>query len=194
LASLELSRDLMPLGVALCRLHRVAKQCKLLSSAPLRCFSLPSLCLRPLIQDRFLLASPHTLPQPHAHRVGPKSLLRWVRLLTTHAVETAGQHSFSDALEARRHVVRAFCSFKAWLIAGRLVVSVSDASVNGLTLHDALSDREDRIHFHNFTVFVDIPSKDIAADDCCNTDGAQNGQYVPFFFVLCLPLADLSTT
>ncbi len=34
---------------------------------------------------------------------------------------------------------------------GRLVVSVSNAEIAGLTLHDALGNQENRAHYHNFT-------------------------------------------
>ena len=60
---------------------------------------------------------------------------------------------------------------------GRVIVSVSNPSVSGLTLHEALSDRQDVSHFHNYSATISIPSLNLAADSCCNTDGAQNGEY-----------------
>ncbi len=39
---------------------------------------------------------------------------------------------------------------------GRLIVSVTDPSIAGLTLHDALNDREDRSHVHNYTAVVTL--------------------------------------
>ena len=39
---------------------------------------------------------------------------------------------------------------------GRIIVSVTDPSIAGLTLHDALNDREDRSHVHNYTAVVTL--------------------------------------
>jgi hypothetical protein len=47
---------------------------------------------------------------------------------------------------------------------GRLIVSVNNPAIAGLTLYEALADREDRSHSHNYTGSVSIPSKNIAAD------------------------------
>jgi hypothetical protein len=62
---------------------------------------------------------------------------------------------------------------------GRLVVSVVDPTVAGLTVNDPLGDQENREHQHPYSGNFTLPSKNIAALDCCDTDGANNGDF-PF--------------
>eukprot|EP00300_Choanocystis_sp_HF-7_P039863 c6210_g1_i1.p1 GENE.c6210_g1_i1~~c6210_g1_i1.p1 ORF type:complete len:389 (-),score=55.81 c6210_g1_i1:31-1197(-) len=60
---------------------------------------------------------------------------------------------------------------------GRLIVSVTDSSIAGVTVNPPLGDREDRTHSHPFTTSIHIPEKDVAAIDCCNNDGGHQGDY-----------------
>lgn len=60
---------------------------------------------------------------------------------------------------------------------GRLIVSVVDASTNGLTVGNALADKEDRMHTHPFTGSATLPSKHVAAVGCCNDEAAGHGTY-----------------
>jgi hypothetical protein len=52
---------------------------------------------------------------------------------------------------------------------GRLVVSVTDASVAGLTVGEPLGPEEDRVHSHEFTTTLTLPSKQVSAIACCDT-------------------------
>lgn len=61
---------------------------------------------------------------------------------------------------------------------GRLIVAVSDATLGGVTVNAPLADREDRTHSHPFATIVDVPSKNLAAINCCDDQGAQSGQYL----------------
>jgi len=60
---------------------------------------------------------------------------------------------------------------------GRLVLSVSDAADAGVTVQTPLKDQEDRTHTHPYSTVFNLPSKSVAAIDCCNDQGACNGQY-----------------
>lgn len=60
---------------------------------------------------------------------------------------------------------------------GRLVVSVVDAEAVGVTVNQALGDREDRTHIHSYSTQATFPQKDVAAIGCCNNQGAQHGAY-----------------
>lgn len=60
---------------------------------------------------------------------------------------------------------------------GRLIVAVEDASIAGITVGTPLGDREDRAHTHGYATTVTLPSKHIAADGCCNGQGAAQGTY-----------------
>jgi len=60
---------------------------------------------------------------------------------------------------------------------GRLIVSVSSAGNAGVTVNQPLQDQEDRVHSHTFETYLDLPSKSVAAIDCCNNQGACNDQY-----------------
>lgn len=60
---------------------------------------------------------------------------------------------------------------------GRLIVSVSDPSLVGVTVNQPLADQEDRSHQHTFNAIVNVPQKDIAAIGCCNNQGAAHGDY-----------------
>jgi len=62
--------------------------------------------------------------------------------------------------------------------SGRLIVSVANSTVAGITVNTPLSDQEDRVHLHAYTTSVTLNSKNIAADDCCNGLGACSGTYV----------------
>eukprot|EP01094_Clydonella_sp_ATCC50884_P016831 TRINITY_DN2838_c0_g1_i2.p2 TRINITY_DN2838_c0_g1~~TRINITY_DN2838_c0_g1_i2.p2 ORF type:complete len:264 (-),score=63.52 TRINITY_DN2838_c0_g1_i2:748-1539(-) len=60
---------------------------------------------------------------------------------------------------------------------GRLLVSVSQAGQGGVTVNTPMKDREDRTHAHSYTAPLELPQKNIAADDCCNGQGACSGPY-----------------
>lgn len=46
-----------------------------------------------------------------------------------------------------------------------------------MTVNQPLLPQEDRIHEHPFSTEFDLPSKAIAADGCCNDQGASSGTY-----------------
>lgn len=58
---------------------------------------------------------------------------------------------------------------------GRLIVSVTDGGVGGLTVGTALGDAEDRVHTHTYAGNLSLPSKNLAADPCCDEQGAAAG-------------------
>lgn len=58
---------------------------------------------------------------------------------------------------------------------GRLIVSVTDGNASGLILGDPLGDQEDRGHLHSFEGTLPLSERHIAAIDCCNDQGAANG-------------------
>jgi len=60
---------------------------------------------------------------------------------------------------------------------GRLIVSVADASHAGITVNFPLNDQEDRIHRHSYSTSLNLRSKSVAAINCCNNQGACNGDY-----------------
>lgn len=62
---------------------------------------------------------------------------------------------------------------------GRLLVSVTNPTDGGITVGDALADQEDRLHSHAYSATLDLPYKEISADDCCNSQGACAGTYTP---------------
>lgn len=61
--------------------------------------------------------------------------------------------------------------------AGRLVVSVINASFVGGTVGTPLGDQEDRQHTHALSGTFSLPSKHISGDSCCDTQGAGNGNF-----------------
>ena len=64
---------------------------------------------------------------------------------------------------------------------GRVVVSVIDASVAGLTVGAALGPEEDRLHNHSFSGTFTLPSKHIAAPSGGDDKvGAESGAAFPF--------------
>ena len=64
---------------------------------------------------------------------------------------------------------------------GRLIVSVTDASLAGLTVGAALGAEEDRTHTHNFSGTFTLPSKHLAAVEGGNDRvGAESGAKFPF--------------
>jgi len=70
---------------------------------------------------------------------------------------------------------------KGWseleIARGRLVLSVADGSEAGVTVNQPLGPQEDRVHEHVYSTSIDIPSKSVAAIDCCNDQGAGNGNF-----------------
>lgn len=58
---------------------------------------------------------------------------------------------------------------------GRLIVSVKDATLAGITVNAPLADREDRVHSHSYSSSVTVPEKQIAAASCCNNQAAHHG-------------------
>lgn len=62
-------------------------------------------------------------------------------------------------------------------MTGRLIVSVTDGSISGLTVNNPLGDREDRAHTHSYAGNLGLPSKHIAADSCCDTQGGSAGNH-----------------
>jgi len=60
---------------------------------------------------------------------------------------------------------------------GRLIVSVSDGMLGGLTVNDALANLEDRTHSHEIESQVTLDTKSVSAIGCCNPDGACHGTY-----------------
>jgi len=60
---------------------------------------------------------------------------------------------------------------------GRLLVSVTDSTQAGITVNPPLVDQEDRKHTHKYLTSVQVPSKAVAAIDCCNNQAACNGIY-----------------
>ena len=61
---------------------------------------------------------------------------------------------------------------------GRLVLSVVDPVQGGTTLGESLAAATAPTHSHPYQVTVTLQEKNIAADSCCNSQGACNGAYV----------------
>lgn len=60
---------------------------------------------------------------------------------------------------------------------GRVIVSVDDAKIAGLTVGEPLKDGEDPTHTHSTVGTYSVDSQHVAADGCCNTEGAHSGSY-----------------
>ena len=89
---------------------------------------------------------------------------------------------------------------------GRLVLSVKEKKWVGKTVGSPLEDQEDRPHRHHFMLTTSLPAKGVAANACCNWEGAESGFYrsdvygssgksqLPFYQALfCQMLEDTTT-
>lgn len=60
---------------------------------------------------------------------------------------------------------------------GRLIVSVTNFELAGVTVNTPLGDQEDRTHTHTYTTTANFPEHEVAAIGCCNNQGAGHGEY-----------------
>tara|TARA_R110002050_G_scaffold87925_3_gene186037 strand:+ start:2544 stop:3422 length:879 start_codon:yes stop_codon:yes gene_type:complete len=74
------------------------------------------------------------------------------------------------------YLILIFTSF-ILLLHPRIVVSVDDGTVQGITVNNPLANLEDRTHTHTISENIHLDVKSISAIGCCNPDGACNGDY-----------------
>jgi hypothetical protein len=147
----------------------------LFQTSPLQCNA--SKVNRKLIESSLLFVA--ELTEAHLNSKKNKNHWKMLRFIALFALLLCGAHAIPQGMMLF-FVGEDGCT-NGWTevssTQGRLVVSVSDSSLAGVTVGSALADREDPQHTHAWNASVQLPRHDISAIGCCNDQGAANGVY-----------------